>query len=99
MKEKLNEIREVYDKLVAHIPEVAKWTFQEFEEAHILAGSRNFAQHVRGSKTNLIVPFCDMFNHNSMNQADWFFDDNSNGFKMTALIDIKKDQEIFNTYG
>jgi len=40
-----------------------------------------------------------MFNHNSMNQADWFFDDESNGFKMTALIDIKKDQEIFNTYG
>jgi hypothetical protein len=42
MDKKLIEIKEVYNNLVSHIPEVGKWTFEEYEDAHIIAGSRNF---------------------------------------------------------
>jgi len=40
-----------------------------------------------------------MLNHGSPYQALWTYSDLKKGFLMTAEMDIKKDEEIYDSYG
>lgn len=46
-----------------------------------------------------MVPIADMLNMNEPYNADWAYDNDLNGFKITAIQDIKKGDEIFDHYG
>ena len=40
-----------------------------------------------------------MFNAVNPKNSRWYYDDDSQGFKVDAVSDIKKGEEIFYTYG
>ena len=46
-----------------------------------------------------MVPLSDMLNHKRPPDVVWAFDNDKKGFKMTASKEIKKGQEIFDSYG
>ena len=41
----------------------------------------------------------DMFNAKNPKNSNWYYDEDSHGFKVDAYTDIKKDEEVFYTYG
>ena len=65
----------------------------------MLVVSRNFGVTVRGKETNIQVPLADMFNTETPKNALWYYDDNRNGFIVEAYTDIKKNAQIFDSYG
>lgn len=65
----------------------------------LLVSSRNFGVTVNGTGTNVMVPLSDMLNHASPYQASWTYNNDRGGFQMTAEMDIKQDEEIFDSYG
>jgi hypothetical protein len=46
-----------------------------------------------------MVPLADMLNHARPYQGTWNYNDARGGFLMTANTDIKKDEEIYDSYG
>ena len=54
---------------------------------------------MNGTKTNMMVPLCDMFNHAEAYNADWTYDNDRKGFIVTANKEIEKDEQIFDSYG
>ena len=55
--------REDYDMLVAAVPEIGEFTFEQYLQGVMWGSSRNFGVTINGTKTNVMVPLCDMFNH------------------------------------
>ena len=47
----------------------------------------------------MMVPLCDMFNHAEAYNADWTYDNERQGFIVTANKEIEKDEQIFDSYG
>ena len=90
---------EDYHFLASEIPEIAKWSYDQYIDAMLLSGSRNFGVKINSEPTNVMVPLSDMFNHKKPFAAPWTYDDERKGFKMTAGVDINKDQEINDSYG
>ena len=88
-----------YDFLIEKIPEIQLWSLQEFTSAMLLVGSRTFCVEINGTITNVMVPLSDMLNHKRPFDAMWAYDNEFQGFRMTAANDIKKDDEIFDSYG
>lgn len=85
--------------MVEKIPDIGRFTFEQFQKAMLLCSSRNFGVTVNGTNTNVMVPLSDMLNHAKPYQATWTYNNNRGGFEMTATEDIKKDEEIFDSYG
>ena len=90
---------EDYDFLVKHIPEIGRFSYLQFKKAMLLCSSRNFGVNIDGNSTNVMVPLSDMLNHAQPYQATWTYSNGRGGFLMTAEMDIKKDEEIFDSYG
>ena len=88
-----------YDFLIEKVPEIQLWSLQEFTSAMLLVGSRTFCVEINGTITNVMVPLSDMLNHKRPFDAMWAYDNEFQGFRMTAANDIKKDDEIFDSYG
>jgi hypothetical protein len=55
--------REDYNLLLGFVPELSKYSFEQFLESCLWASSRNFGVTVNETKTNVMVPLSDMFNH------------------------------------
>jgi len=101
--EKVDRVNEKYDEdyhyMVEKMPDFGRFTFEQFRSSMLLVSSRNFGVKVNGTSTNVMVPLCDMLNHASPYQASWSYNDGRDGFLMKAKMDIKKDEEIFDSYG
>ena len=98
--EKLEEkYVEDYDYLVKHVPEIGRFSYLQFKDAMLLCSSRNFGVTIDGNYTNAMVPLSDMLNHAEPYHATWTYSNGRGGFLMTAEMDIKKDEEIFDSYG
>ena len=54
----------------------------------LLVGSRTFCVDINGTITNVMVPLSDMLNHKRPFDAMWEYDNDRQGFKMTAANDI-----------
>jgi len=61
--------------------------------------SRVFAVTINGVKTHALTPYADMLNHNRKPSCKWTYDSSKGSFIMSALKDIKKGEDIYNTYG
>ena len=46
-----------------------------------------------------MVPLADMLNHKYNENVRWTFSNTKNGFEMTAVNEIKRNQQIFGSYG
>lgn len=65
----------------------------------MLVGSRIFGYEKHGNQTSGMVPLVDMINHSNESNSLWYFDDKLDSFILIATSDIKKNEEIFDSYG
>jgi protein-histidine N-methyltransferase len=62
-------------------------------------GSRNFGITVNGVKRTTMVPWADMLNHFRPRETSWTFSNEQQAFIMTSLGELKKGQQIMDSYG
>ena len=61
--------------------------------------TRIFGLVIDGIKTDGLVPMADMLNHKRPRETKWTYEQERRGFEITALQNIKKDSEIYDSYG
>ena len=61
--------------------------------------SRIFGIDIEGVKTDGFVPYADMLNHKRPRQTSWTYTDDREGFIIEALEDIKRGDQIYDSYG
>ena len=64
-----------------------------------MTSSRIFGIKVDGVDTGAFVPYADMLNHRWPKQTSWFYDEKRNGFVIEACDDIKRGEQIYDSYG
>ena len=65
----------------------------------MMVASRIFGINVEGVKTDGFVPYADMLNHKRPRQTSWTYTDDRRGFIIGALEDIKRGEQIYDSYG
>ena len=76
-----------------------KFSFEDYCTLRSIVGSRNFSLNIDGDTVSAMVPLGDMFNHNLPPDVKWTFDSMLDCYTMKATKDIKKGQEITDSYG
>ena len=64
-----------------------------------MVASRIFGIDVEGVKTDGFVPYADMLNHKRPRQTSWSYTDDRRGFIIEALEDIKRGEQVYDSYG
>jgi histone-lysine N-methyltransferase SETD3 len=65
----------------------------------MMVASRIFGIEVEGVKTDGFVPYADMLNHKRPRQTSWSYTDDRQGFIIEALEDIKRGEQVYDSYG
>lgn len=65
----------------------------------MMVASRIFGIQVEGVKTDGFVPYADMLNHKRPRQTSWSYTDDRAGFIIEALEDIKRGEQVYDSYG
>jgi histone-lysine N-methyltransferase SETD3 len=99
IKKKKREMKEDYDLLTNVIPGYSKYDFNLFKKMREVISSRVFGVTIKGKKNDIIAPYADMLNHKRPRQTHWNFDDASNSFIIKGVSNVKKGQEVFDSYG
>ena len=99
IKKKKREMKEDYDLLTNIIPGYSKYDFNLFKKMREVISSRVFGVTIKGKKNDIIAPYADMLNHKRPRQTHWNFDDESNSFVIKGVSNVKKGQEVFDSYG
>ena len=99
IKKKKREMKEDYDLLTNIIPGYTKYDFNLFKKMREVISSRVFGVTIKGKKNDIIAPYADMLNHKRPRQTHWNFDDESNSFIIRGVSNVKKGQEVFDSYG
>ena len=73
--------------------------FKLFLKFRILVCSRIFGYIRNGEEENGMVPYADLLNHSQNPNTTWYFDDKLKSFVVIATKDIKKNSEIYDSYG
>jgi histone-lysine N-methyltransferase SETD3 len=61
--------------------------------------SRVFGVTIKGKKNDIIAPYADMLNHKRPRQTHWNYDDTCNAFVIKGVSNVKKGDEVFDSYG
>ena len=85
--------------MVSEIPEFADVSIREFAEMRMLVSSRICGVEIEGNRTEIFVPYGDMFNHNRPSQTTWSYSNELKGFVVEATKEIKKGDQIYFSYG
>lgn len=93
-----NALKHDFDLLSKSL-DMKEYCYQDFVNAKIAVSSRIFGINIKGVATVAMVPYADMFNHNRPCQTKWYFDDNLKGFCIKATEEIKRGDQIYDTYG
>ena len=64
-----------------------------------MVASRIFGIQVNGVKTDGFVPYADMLNHKRPRQTSWTYCNERGGFIIEALEDIKRGEQVYDSYG
>ena len=99
INKKKREMKEDYDLLIKEIPGYDKYDFNLFKKMREVISSRVFGVTIKGKKNDIIAPYADMLNHKRPRQTHWNFDDASNSFVIKGVSNVKKGQEVFDSYG
>ena len=65
----------------------------------MMVSSRIFGIQVEGVKTDGFVAYADMLNHKRPRQTTWTYTDDRKGFIIEAMDDIKRGDQIYDSYG
>ena len=99
IEEREKDVKKDYDILTKEIPELSKYDFNLFKKIREVVGSRLFDFYVKGKITKAFVPYADLLNHKKYAQTVWNYDDKINSFFIKGKADIKKGEEVFDSYG
>ena len=92
-------MKEDYDLLTKVIPGFSKYNYDLFKKMREVISSRVFGVTIKGKKNDIIAPFADMLNHKRPRQTHWNFDDECNSFVIKGAANVKKGDEVFDSYG
>ena len=81
------------------MPDYRQFSLKEYSEIRMMVASRIFGINVEGVKTDGFVPYADMLNHKRPRQTSWTYTDDRRGFIIEALEDIKRGEQIYDSYG
>jgi len=73
--------------------------FKLFLRFRIYICSRIFSYTKHNKEENGLVPYADLLNHSEDPNTTWYYDDKKEVFVVEATKDIKKKEEIYDTYG
>ena len=73
--------------------------FPVFLKYRILVCSRVFGYNKYNEEELGLVPYADLLNHSDKPNTKWYFDDDLDAFVVVATKDIKKNSEIYDSYG
>lgn len=65
----------------------------------MMVASRIFGIQIEGHKTDAFVAYADMLNHRRPRQTSWWYDDGREGFVIESLEEIKRGDQIYDSYG
>ena len=99
LQKKKKEMKEDYDLLTNVIPGYSKYDYNLFKKMREVISSRVFGVTIRGKKNDIIAPYADMLNHKRPRQTHWNFDDTCNSFVIKGAANVKKGDEVFDSYG
>jgi len=72
---------------------------EEFLINFILVGTRNFGRPDYFADFSTLVPYLDLLNHSDKNNTHWYYDEIKSGYFLIAVKDIKKSEEVTDSYG
>jgi protein-histidine N-methyltransferase len=81
------------------VPEFSQFPIHEYSEIRMMVSSRIFGIQVEGVKTDGFVAYADMLNHKRPRQTTWTYTDDRKGFIIEAMDDIKRGDQIYDSYG
>lgn len=99
VEEKIEDIKTDFDLICEKVPEYTQFNLKEFSEIRMMVSSRIFGMNIKGKKTDGFVPMADMLNHKRPKQTSWTYTDDKNGFIIEALKEIKRNEQVFDSYG
>jgi histone-lysine N-methyltransferase SETD3 len=94
INQKTIDIKSDYDSIIKAVPELNKFTFEEFMEMRMVVSSRIFGIKIAGKKTDCLAPLADMLNHKRPRQTQWYFSDDIKSFIIKATQDIESDEQV-----
>jgi len=99
IKDRHDSLRMEYENLCEHVSQMSQWTYNDFVWARLVVITRIFGLLINGVKTDGLVPMADMINHKRPRQTRWTFNQEKDGFVISALQDFESGCEIFDSYG
>ena len=99
LKKKKKEMKEDYELLTHVIPGYSKYDYNLFKKMREVISSRVFGVTIKGKKNDIIAPYADMLNHKRPRQTHWNYDDSCNAFVIKGVTNVKKGDEVFDSYG
>ena len=96
-KEILNDYN-IISKIINN--KLFNFSFYEFNIVYCIVSSRIFGTIINNSKTDILVPFADLFNHSNLNNnSTYYYDNESNNFIVKSKEKILNNCEINDFYG
>ena len=99
LKKKKKEMKEDYELLTHVIPGYSKYDYNLFKKMREVISSRVFGVKKKRKKNDIIAPYADMLNHKRPRQTHWNYDDTCNAFVIKGVTNVKKGDEVFDSYG
>lgn len=65
----------------------------------MLVSSRIFGIEIGGVKTDALVPYADMLNHQRPRTTAWYYSDERGAFVIDAIDDIARGSQVYDSYG
>jgi hypothetical protein len=99
-EKKNNDLLKSYE-MISKTFETCPFTFTEYVWARTIIITRVFQVTYQGVQQPALVPLADMLNHQKPEdvKTHWNFDEKTNTFNITAKRNLKKGEELFDTYG
>ena len=99
ISDKIKDIQSDYNLIVKEVPDYKMFSLKEYSEMRMMVASRIFGITVNGVKTDGFVPYADMLNHRRPRQTSWSYSDEKGGFIIESLEDIKRGEQVYDSYG
>lgn len=99
IQERKESLRIEYDNICRYVPSFAEYKYEEFVWARLVVITRIFGIVVDQQKTDGLVPMADMLNHKRPRETKWTFDEEMGAFTITALTNMNRGDQIFDSYG
>ena len=99
ISEKIKDIQADYNTITKEVPDYREFSLKEYSEMRMMVASRIFGIQVDGVKTDGFVPYADMLNHRRPRQTSWSYSDERGGFIIESLEDIKRGDQVYDSYG